>query len=359
MKTFFKILILVVIVGVFVFTIYFLYNKSQAKPVVYETTTPTVTDIVLKTVATGKVVPRKEIEIKPKISGIIEEIHVKEGTVIKKGDLIAKVRIIPNMVNLNNAESRVNRAKIALANAKRNYDRNKKLLDQSVIAKTDFEKYEYDYTSAQEELKSAENNLELIKEGQTKNSGSTTNTLIRSTINGMVLDIPVEIGNSVIESNTFNDGTTVAVIADMGEMIFEGKVDESEVGKIQEGMDLILTIGAINDAKFHATLEYISPKGKEENGAIQFEIKAAVDLIDSIFVRAGYSANADIVLDKRDSVLAVSESLIKFENDSAYVETETGPQTFEKKYIKTGLSDGINIEVLSGLTKEDKIKKQN
>ncbi len=359
MKTFFKILILVVIVGAFIFTIYFLYNKSQAKPVVYETTTPVVTDIVLKTVATGKVVPRKEIEIKPKISGIIEEIHVKEGTVIKKGDLIAKVRIIPNMVNLNNAESRVNRAKIALANAKRNYDRNKKLLDQSVIAKTDFEKYEYEFTNAREELKSAENNLELIKEGQTKNSGSATNTLIRSTINGMVLDIPVEIGNSVIESNTFNDGTTVAVVADMGEMVFEGKVDESEVGKIHEGMDLILTIGAINDTKFHATLEYISPKGKEENGAIQFEIKAAVDLIDSIFVRAGYSANADIVLDKRDSVMAISESLITFENDSAFVEVETSPQAFERRYVKTGLSDGINIEVLSGLTKDDKIKKLN
>lgn len=359
MKTFFKIFILVVILGVFIFTIYFLYNKSQAKPVVFETTTPFITNIVKKTVATGSVVPRKEIEIKPKISGIVEDIYVEEGNMIKKGELIAKVTIIPNMVNLNNAESRVNRAKIALKNAKKNYNRQKELFDQNVISATDFETYELEYNTTIEELASAENNLLLIKEGQTKNTGTPTNTLIRSTINGMVLDIPVEIGNSVIESNTFNDGTTVAIIADMGEMVFEGQVDESEVGKIKEGMGLILTIGAIEEVKFDAALEHISPKGVEENGAIQFEIKAAVNLIDTIFVRAGYSANADIVLDKRDSVLAINESLLKFENDSAYVEIETEPQTFKKRFIETGLSDGINIEVISGLTKDDKIKKLN
>ena len=359
MKKFFKVFILVVILGAFVFTIYFLYTKSQAKPVVFETTTATTSNIVSKTVATGSVVPRKEIEIKPKVSGIIEKIYVEEGTIIHKGDLIAKVRIIPNMVSFNNAESRVNRAKIALQNAERNYNRQKELYEQNVIPKTDFEEYDLQYQNAQEELIAAENNMELIKEGQTKTAGESTNTIIRSTINGMLLDIPVEIGNSVIESNTFNDGTTVAIVADMGEMIFEGKVDESEVGKIHEGMDLILTIGAINDVSFHAALEHISPKGVEENGAIQFEIKAAVELIDTVFVRAGYSANADIVLDKRDSVLAISEALLQFENDSAFVEIETEPQTFEKRFIETGLSDGINIEVLSGLTKEDKIKKLN
>ena len=359
MKTFFKILILVIVLGIFGYTIYFLYGKSKEKPVIYETTNAVITNIVKKTVATGKVVPRKEIEIKPKVSGIIEELYVEEGNLIKKGDLIAKVTIIPNMVNLNNAESRVNRAKINLSNAKINYNRQKELLDQNVIAKSGFETVELEYKNAIEELESAENNLQLIKKGQTKNSGSNTNTLIRSTINGMVLDIPVEIGNSVIESNTFNDGTTVAIVADMGEMVFEGKVDESEVGKIHEGMDLILTIGAINDISFHADLEHISPKGVEENGAIQFEIKAAVDLIDSVFVRAGYSANADIVLDKRDSVLAISESLLGFENDSAFVEIETEDQTFEKRYIETGLSDGINIEIISGISEDDKIKKLN
>jgi len=359
MKKFIKIFVLVVILGAFVYTIYFLYNKSQAKPVVYETTTPFVSNIVKTTVATGSVVPRKEIEIKPKVSGIIQEIYVEEGQHIKRNDLIAKVQIIPNMVNLNNAESRVNRAKLSLENARINYDRQKELYEQNVIPKTDFEQFELEYNNAREELIAAENNLELIKEGQTKQTGETTNTLIRSTIDGMILDIPIEIGNSVIESNTFNDGTTVAIVADMGEMVFEGKVDESEVGKIKEGMDLILTIGAINDVSFHADLEHISPKGTEENGAIQFEIKAAVDLIDTVFVRAGYSANADIVLDKRDSVLSISEAWLQFENDSAYVEIETEPQTFEKKFIETGLSDGINIEVVSGLSKEDKIKKLN
>lgn len=359
MKKFFKIFILVVILGAFVYTIYFLYEKSQAKPVVYETTTPIKTDIVKKTVATGSVVPRKEIEIKPKVSGIIEELYVEEGHMIRKGNLIAKVRIIPNMVNLNNADSRVNRAKISLENAERSYTRQKELYDDNVISKTDYEQYELQYDNAKEELLAAENNLQLIKEGQTKTMGESTLTLIRSTIDGMVLDIPVEIGNSVIESNTFNDGTTVCIVADMGEMIFEGKVDESEVGKIREGMDLILTVGAINDVSFHANLEHISPKGVEENGAIQFEIKAAVDLIDTVFVRAGYSANADIVLDRRDSVLAISEALLQFTNDSAFVEVETDEQVFEKRFVTTGLSDGINIEILDGVTEEEKIKKLN
>ena len=359
MKKFLKIFVLIVILGGFVYTIYFLYEKSQAKPVVYETTNATETNIIKKTVATGSVVPRKEIEIKPTVSGIVEEIYVVVGAKIKKDDLIAKVRIIPNMVNLNNAESRVNRAEIALENAERNYNRQKELYSQSVISKTQYEQFELEYQNAKEELLAAQNNLQLIKEGQTKTTGKSTNTLIRSTIDGMILDIPVEIGNSVIESNTFNDGTTVCIVADMGEMVFEGKVDESEVGKIREGMDLILTIGAINDVSFHAMLEHISPKGVEENGAIQFEIKAAVDLIDTVFVRAGYSANADIVLDRRDSVLAISEALLQFENDSAFVEIETGEQVFEKRFVETGLSDGINIEILSGLTKEDKIKKLN
>ncbi|MCD4735360.1 MAG: HlyD family efflux transporter periplasmic adaptor subunit, partial [Bacteroidales bacterium] len=263
------------------------------------------------------------------------------------------------MVNLNNAESRVNRAKISLQNAKRNYDRQKELLDQKVIAKTEFESYELEYKNAQEEVESAKNNLQLIKEGQTNAKGAVTNTLVRSTIDGMILDIPVEIGNSVIESNNFNDGTTIAIIADMSEMVFEGKVDESEVGKIREVMDLILTVGAIDNVTFNAMLEHISPKGVEENGAIQFEIKADVNLIDTVFLRAGYSANADIVLDKRDSVLAISESLLQFENDSTFVEIETEPQVFEKRFIETGLSDGINIEVLAGLSEVDKIKKMN
>lgn len=357
MKTFFKIFLGVVVISVFVYTIYFLYKKSQAKPVVFETTQPMVTNIIKKSMATGSVLPRKEILIKPQVSGIIEELYVEEGDMIRKGDMVAKIKIIPDMVNLNNAESRVNRAKINYENAKRNYDRYKDLLDQGVIAKADFETYDLAYQNATEELESAENNLQLIKEGQTARTSSITNTIVRSTIEGMVLDVPVKIGNSVIESNTFNEGTTIAAVADMGDMIFEGKIDETEVGKIREGMTLLLTIGAIDNVEFEAILEQISPKGQEENGAIQFEIKAKVELKEQQFIRAGYSANAGIVLGRVDSVLAVPESLVQFEHDSAYVEVETGPQVFEKKFIKTGLSDGINIEVVSGLTKDDKIKK--
>ncbi len=358
MKTAIKILIGVVILVVFAGTIIYLYKKSAAKPVVYETTNAEVTNIIKKTVATGKIVPRKEIEIKPQVSGIIADLYVEPGDMVKKGDMIAKVRIIPNMINLNEAESRLNRAKISKDDAQRNFDRQKALFDDKVIAAAELQTYEVALNSAKEAVETAENNLQLIREGITKKAGEASNTIIRSTIEGMVLTVPVETGNSVIESNTFNDGTTIATVADMGEMIFKGKVDESEVGKLHNGMNLILTIGAIDTEKFTAKLEHISPKGEEENGAIQFEIRAAVDLKKNQFIRAGYSANADIVLEKRDSVLAIQESLLKFSEDTAWVEIETAPETFEKRIIKTGLSDGINVEVLSGLTKNDKIKVQ-
>ncbi len=356
MKTFFKILIGIIVLAVFGGTLYYLYDKSQSKPVVFTTATPFTETIIKKTVATGSVVPRKEIAIKPVVSGIIHELYVEAGDYVKEGDLIAKVRIIPDMLSLNNAESRLEQARISMSNAESDFNRQKELFEKDVIALSEFEDAEIAYRQAEQEVEAAENNLQLIKEGQTKKTGETTNTLIRSTIDGMVLDVPVEEGNSVIESNTFNEGTTIANVADMGEMVFEGKVDETEVGKIQEGMDLILTIGAIEEDRFKAILEHIAPKGVEENGAIQFEIKAAVKLKDNQFVRAGYSANADIVLERVDSVMAIQESLIQFEGDSVYVEIETEPQVFEKRYIKTGLSDGINIQVREGLAMEDKIK---
>lgn len=357
MKTFLKIFFGVVTIGIFIFTIYFLYQKSQAKPVVFDTAVPEMRTITKSTVATGSIVPRKEIEIKPQVSGIIQEIFVEPGDFVKVGDMIARIKIIPNMVNLNNAESRLNRAKLNYEDAKKDYDRQLELLKQGVIAQADFEDFLLAFESAKEEVAAAENNLQLIKEGQTKSTANTSNTIARSTIDGMILDVPVKIGNSVIESNTFNDGTTIAAIADMGDMVFEGKIDETEVGKIHEGMDLVLTIGAIDEIKFNATLEHIAPKGVEENGAIQFEIKANVNLKDDHFIRAGYSANADIVLAKVDSVMSIPENLLQFENDSAYVEVEIAPQEFEKKYIETGLSDGIYIEVKSGLALEDKVKK--
>ncbi len=357
MKTFFKILIIFIILGIFGYTLYYLWDKSKEEPVVYKTETPFVTNIIKKTVATGSVVPRKEIDIKPVVSGIISDIYVQEGQTVKKGDLIAKIRIIPNMINLNNAVSRVDQAKINLKEARRNYDRQHELLVKGVIAQSDFDAVETKYSIAQEELQTAQENLQLIKEGQIKKKGAPTNTLVRSTISGMVLAIPVEIGNQVIEANNFNAGTTIATVADMNDMIFKGKIDETEVGKIKVGMPLILTIGAIDNTRFDAVLTKIAPKGVEENGAVQFEIQADVKLKKNDFIRSGYSANADIVLQRADSVLAVPEGLLLFEGDSTtYVEVETAPQVFKKQVIKTGLSDDINIQVLSGLKKDTKIK---
>ena len=358
MKKIGRIIFIALIALGMIFLFYYLYSKNKKEPIVFETKTAFKTNIIKKTVATGSIVPRKEIEIKPQVSGIIEKIYIEPGVMVKQGDLIAKVKIIPNMVALNEAESRLNRAKINLDDAKTVYDRQKKVYEQGVIPLAEFQRYKVTYDNASEEVETAENNLQLIRDGVNKKMGTATNTLIRSTINGMVLNVPVEEGNSVIESNNFNAGTTIAFVADMGEMIFKGKVDETEVGKLQSGMKLILTIGAIESEKFDAEMEYISPKGIPENGAIQFEIKAKMELKKNSFVRSGYSANADIVLDRRDSVLAIPESLIKFQTDSAFVEIEKQPQVFEKKLIKTGLSDGINIEILSGITIKDKIKVQ-
>ncbi|MCW0484416.1 efflux RND transporter periplasmic adaptor subunit [Gaoshiqia sediminis] len=358
MKKIFRILGIVIIVAIFGGTIYFLYTKSKTQPDIFETKTPFVSNVIKKTVATGSVVPRQEIEIKPQVSGIIDELYVEAGDFVKKDQVIARIKIIPDMVNLNTAESRLNRAKINFEDAKIDYERLQKLFDGDVISYEEFKKSKVGYDSAKEELAAAENNLELIKNGVTKKAETATNTLVRSTINGMVLDVPIKVGNSVIQSNTFNDGTTIATIADMQDMIFEGKVDETEVGKIKVGMPIELEIGAIEKDKFEAILEYISPKGVEENGAIQFEIKADVSLKDNQFIRAGYSANANIVLERKDSVMVIPEGMLKFENDSAYVEVLTNEveSIYEKRKVKTGLSDGINIEIVEGLAKEDKVK---
>lgn len=351
-----KIFGLTLLAAVFIGTLVFLYQKSQAKPDVFEIQKAQVTNIVKKTVATGSVIPRKEIEIKPQVSGIVEEIFIEAGKKIKEGDVIARVKIIPDMVNLNAAESRVNRAKLNMEDARIDFDRQTVLFGKQVISKEEFQKAKLAFNSAKEELEAADNNLELIRKGVTKSSATTTNTLIRSTIKGMVLDVPVKEGFSVIQANTFNAGTTIAIIADMNDMIFQGKVDETEVGKIKEGMNIELTIGAIESEKFNAVLKYIAPKGLVDNGAIQFDIKADVKLKENQFIRSGYSANANIVLDKRDSVLAIPEGLLKFQKDSAFVEVESLPQKFEKRFVKTGISDGINIEIISGISKTDRLK---
>ncbi len=359
MKKIFKILGIAIVVAAFGGTLVFLYNKSKKKQDIFENKTPFISNVLVKTVATGSVVPRYEIEIVPQVSGIIDELFVEAGDKISKGQVVARIKIIPDMVTLNAAETRLNRAKIDFEDAQIDYERLQKLFDKSVISYEEFKASKVAYDSAKEELTAAENNLELIKNGVTKKAAAATNTLVRSTIDGMVLDVPVKEGNSVIQANTFNAGTTIASVADMSDIIFEGKVDETEVGKIREGMPIELEIGAIDKQKFDAQLEYISPKGVEENGAIQFEIKASVHLKDDQFIRAGYSANANIVLERKDSVMVIPEGFLQFDNDSSFVEVNVGTEeepSYEKRFVKTGLSDGINIEITEGLRLEDKIK---
>jgi HlyD family secretion protein len=346
----------IAITGLLIWTLIYLYGKSQEKPVTFNTETGVYTDIIQKTVATGSVLPRKEIEIKPVVSGIVDQLYIEPGQLVKEGDLLARVKVIPDMVTLNNAENRLERAEIAMDDAKLDFDRNKGLFDKGVISYADYQPFDLARRNAKSEMSAAEDNLKIIRDGVSKKNSSAANTLVRSTISGMVLAVPIEVGNSVIEVNNFNEGTSIATIADMTDLIFIGNVDESEVGKIREGMELILTIGAIENESFKAILEYISPKGIEENGAIQFEIKAAVDLLDNQFIRAGYSANADVVLARRDSVLAINEGLIQYEGDTAtFVEVKNGTG-YERRAIQTGLSDGIFIEVLSGVAVDDEIK---
>ncbi|MCU0359847.1 MAG: efflux RND transporter periplasmic adaptor subunit [Bacteroidia bacterium] len=348
--------ILLLFVGGLFWTFYFLYQKSNTLPEVFETLLPFDTSIVKKTVATGSVTPRKEVNMKSRVSGIIDKLYIEAGQQIREGDVIARIKIIPDMLNMANAENRLNTAKINNDNAKLDYDRNKVLMDQSVISKSEMQVFELRLKTALEELQAAENQLQIVKDGVSKSGQTVSNTLVKSTISGMVLDVPVKEGGQVIESNTFNEGTTICSVANMGEMIFEGKLDESEVGKVKSGMDIVLTIGAIDTESFKAKLEYISPKGVSENGAMQFLIRASIGKENSSFLRAGYSANADIILDRRDTVLAIPESVLQFEKDKPFVEVETTTQVFEKRYIETGLSDGINIEVLKGLKKGEKIK---
>ncbi len=356
MKPFFRTAIFILLFLVLLATLVFIYKRSQKKPVIYETHTISKSDIVRKVVATGSVVPEKQIEITPKISGVIESINVEAGDMVSKGDILARIAIVPNMINQNAAESRVRQAEINLDDSQREYERNKKLVENDVISEVEFQQFKLRYNSALEEVQAAKDNLLLIKKGVTQKTKSQTNTLIRSTINGMVLDVPIKEGTSVIESNNFNNGTIVAEIADMSKMIFEGVVDESEVDKLKLNMPIRLTVGAIENKEFKANITYISPKGSEVDGSIQFDIKATVELLDDAFIRAGYSANANIIIDERKDVWVINEGLLQFDEKGAFVEVEIAEQVFEKRYIKTGLSDGINAEILSGIDENDNIK---
>ena len=353
------IIFVIAVVASAIYTVDFLYKKEQTAKAFYRTQTATNGDIVLKTVASGSIQPRHEILIKPQVSGIVRVVHIEAGDIVKTGDVLAEVMIVPNMSALSSAENRLSRAKISLDDANRTYDRNSALFEQGVLSAMDLQRDEISLKQAKEELLSAEDNMRIVKEGVTARGGSASNTLVRSTIDGMVLDVPIKKGNSVIEANNFNDGTTIASVADMQDLTFVGKIDESEVEKLHKGMDIQLTIGAIEDEFYPASLEHISPKGVEESGAIQFEIRAAVLLEEGQFLRAGYSANAEVVLDKRTSVLTVSEMLVQYQGSNPYVEVEIAPNTYEKRNVELGLSDGLSVEIISGITAEERIKVWN
>jgi len=353
MKRIIKFLILGVIVLAFGYTLVYLYQKSQAKPTVFQVDAPARMTIVKKTVATGKVIPRREIEVKSQVSGVVEKLYVVAGQTVKKGAIIARISLRPNMINVASAEAQLLQARINLQNQAADMQRYQKLLGDRVISESQFRQYETNYNLQKEAVASAENNVALLKTGTSK--GMVSN-MIPATIDGTVLDVPNKEGSFILESSTFQSGTSLATLADMNDMIFEGLVDESEVGKLRQGMELVLNVGALEGKPFKATLEYIAPKGVTDQGAIKFTIRAAVILDKSLFLRSNYSANADIVLDKREDVLAINEANLIIEGDKTYVEVETAPQQFEKREIKTGLSDGINIEVVNGIRAEEKIK---
>ena len=358
MKKIFKIALLVIVAAAVLWTFWFLWQKSRPVVKKYQIEEVKFGTIEKRTVATGKVDPRNEILIKPQMSGIISEVYKEAGDHVNAGDVIAKIKVIPDMMSLNSAESRVSRAEIAFEQTKKNYERDTKLYADKVISREEFEKTQLQYNNEKEEFSSAKDNLSLTRDGISAKTKTFSNTLVRSTVTGTILDIPIKVGNSVIQSNNFNDGTTIATVANMSDMLFVGKLDETEVGKIKVGMPMDITIGALQDQKLTSKLQYVSPKGKEENGAIMFEMKAAVKVPTNVFIRAGYSANAEIVFSKSENVLTVPESCVEFGGDTAfvYVMTKKEPQTFVKKQVKIGLSDGIKIEVKSGLKAKDKIR---
>lgn len=360
MKKYFKYILMALVAVIFIGTFVFLYIKSQPQPEVYDEFTLQRMDIRKTTVVTGKIEPRNEVNVKPQISGIITEILKEAGETVQEGEVIAKVKVIPDMGSLSAAQSRLRLAEINRKQAQTDYDREKTLFDKGLVAADEYDKIAQALRQAREEVDAAQDNLEVVRDGVSKSNASASSTLIRSTITGLILDIPVKVGNSVILANTFNDGTTIATVANMNDLIFRGNIDETEVGRLSTGMTMKITIGALQDLKFDARLEYIAPKATDQNGANQFEIKAAVNLpSNATNIRSGYSANAEIVLAEAKNVLAVQESAIEFDGDDTYVyviKGECDKQTYERRKVQTGISDGINIEIRSGVKPNERIR---
>ena len=356
MKKVIKYIVLVLIVAVFAGTFVFLYKKSKPEEIRYQELTVTTQDIARSTVLTGKIVPRNEVNIKPQINGIIAEIYKEAGQMVHQGEVIARLTVIPDMNSLSAAQSRVRLSEINLKQAQTNFDREKSLFEKNLISAEEYEKTEQQLNQAKEEYAASQESLEVIRDGVSSKNATSSSTLIRSTITGLILDIPVKVGNSVIQANTLNDGTTVATVANMNDLIFEGQVDETEVGSLCEGMPLTITIGALRDYTFDARLEYISPKAVESNGANQFKVKAAVKVDAEHTIRSGYSANAQIDLEKATDVLSIPESALEFVKNESYVYKKADDGTYTMTKVTTGLSDGVNIEIKEGLSNGDTVR---
>jgi HlyD family secretion protein len=372
MKRTTTVILLIVIVGAFSAALIYLWQKNQEDPIVYQTESPSEQTIVVKTMATGSIVPKEEVLIKPNISGVVDKVFVEAGEYVESGDLIAQIRVIPNVSSLTSAKNNIASNRTALETAEINFktqkaifDRQKSLFEKGVVSANDFDQVNNSFLQAKQQVEQAridvqqaQQNYDIIKTGTTSGLGNIAQTQVRATVSGMVLDVPIKEGNQVIEANNFNEGTSIASLADIKKMIFEGKIDESEVGKIKEGLPLEITVGAIENIKFDAVLDYIAPKGIAENGAIQFAIKGSLKNLDSTFIRAGLSANASIILDKAENVLAIREALVQYDRKTQkpFIEVETGDQEFERRDIELGISNGIFVQVLNGVSEGEKIK---
>ncbi|MDY6099176.1 MAG: efflux RND transporter periplasmic adaptor subunit [Bacteroidaceae bacterium] len=352
MKKYLQLAVAAIIALVFVGTFVFLYRKSRPKETVYNEFVSKRADIRKTTVITGRIEPRDEVSVKPQISGIITQLYKQAGDRVDAGEVIARVKVIPDMGQLSSAEARVRLAEVNLAQARVDHQRMQNLYKKQLVSDDAYDKVHQSLVQAEEEKTAATDALEVVRDGVSRRNAKASSTLIRSTISGVVLDVPVKVGNTVVLSNTFNDGTTIASVADMNDLIFRGNIDETEVGRLVQGMSMRITVGALHDLAFDATLEYISPKAVEQGGANQFEVKAAVRVEGDVYMRSGYSANAEIVLEEADKVLSVPESAIEFSGDTAFVyvlESGTSPKVYRRTRVETGLSDGVDIEIRSGV----------
>ena len=355
----------------------YLVKSNSKENEVFLTRKPMLQDMEDKVMATGKIVPREEIEIKPNMSGIIDKILVKEGDKVTMGQLIATLKIVPSVSQVNaaqqdvqNANLQINNAKANLATQQQQFNMQQRLYNQGVISKQEFLTAQQNLLSMQNQLKNAnqqfqtaQKNLQIARTGVADGLQSLATTQIRSKANGTVLEVPVKVGYQVIEANQFNAGTTICSVADLNSLIFEGKIDEAQAGKIKEGMEMKVIIGALQNKKFPGKVTMIAPKGKDESGTIKFPIEGDVFNPNNEYIRAGFSANGEIVLSSQKNALLLDESLIQYEKDKGtdkpFVEVKQPNGSFKKTYVKLGASDGINVQILSGIDKNADVKVWN